>query len=90
MNPKAPFYWGLYMDAIYGAKSIASSAAPRETTQASNLFRTATGRGSIPVRITTLAFPKRRMAIVRKARINSRTSIVSSFRNAHWVGTLKQ
>ena len=90
MNPKSPFHWGFYMDAIYGAKSIASSAAPRETTQASNLFRTATGRGSIPVRITTLAFPKRRMAIVRKARINSRTSIVSSFRNAHWVGTLKQ
>ena len=90
MNPKGPFHWGFYIDAIYGAKCIPSSVAPKETTQASNLFRTATGRGSIPVRITTLAFPKRRMAIVRKARINSRTSIFSSFRSAHWVGTLKQ
>jgi len=44
MNPKSPFHWGFYMDAKYGNKSIASiasiasSAAPRETTQASNLF----------------------------------------------------
>ena len=66
------------------------AAAPKETTQATILLRTATGRGSIPVGITTLAFPNNRMATVRRASIKSRISILSSFRNARWVGTSKR
>ena len=55
---------------------MACPAVPRDTSQANNRLRTATGRGSSPVRITTLALPKSRMATVIRARVSSLTSML--------------
>ena len=60
-----------------GAKVIASTAATKDINQASSLLRKATGRGSIPVRMTTLALPNSLMATVINASAISRISTLS-------------
>ena len=60
-----------------GARVIASTAATKDINQASSLLRKATGRGSIPVRMTTLALPNSLMAKVINASASNRISTLS-------------